>query len=54
MRESNPSFDCIARPDSLSNRNSLHYLYEGGYESKYSSGHLLRQLEAASRGEQRC
>ena len=24
-----PHFDCIVKPDSLSNRNSLHYLYEG-------------------------
>ena len=49
-----PHFDCIAKPDSLSYRNSPHYLSEGVFESKYPSGHLLRQLGATSRGANKC
>ena len=47
-------FDFIVKPDSSGNRNSPHYLYEGVFGSKYPSGHLLRRLGAASRGEKRC
>ena len=49
-----PHFDCIVKPDSLSNRNSPKYLFEGVFGSKNPSGHLLRQLGAASRGANRC
>ena len=49
-----PQFDTVVKPDLLSNRNSLHYLYEGEFGSKYPYGHLLRQLEATGKGEKRC
>ena len=49
-----PSFDCIVKPDSLSVRNSPHYLYEGLFGSRYPSGHVLCRLGTASRGEKRC
>ena len=46
-----PRFDCVVKPDSLSNQNSHHYLYGGVFGSKYPAGHLLGQLGATGKRE---